>query len=134
EAVPDPYFGGEGPERAGCIRCGGCMVGCRFGAKNTLDQNYLYLAEKHGTEIHPERTVVDVIPLEGGGYEVVTERSGAVFRKGRKIFRAEQVIFSAGTLGTQRLLHGLKDSGRLGKVSARLGELTRTNSEAIVGA
>lgn len=133
-SVPDPYFGGEGPDRVGCTHCGGCMVGCRHGAKNTLDQNYLYLAEKRGAKIHPGREVTDVIPLEGGGFEVVTQRPGALFRKDRQRFRAEQVIFSAGSLGTQRLLHTLKATRRLPNLSPRLGELTRTNSEAIVGA
>jgi cholesterol oxidase len=79
--APDPYFGGAGPERTGCTHCGGCMVGCRFGAKNTLDKNYLYFAEKLGAEREPMRTVVDVRALPGGGYAVTHERSGAWFAK-----------------------------------------------------
>lgn len=125
---PDPYFGGAGPARAGCVRCGGCMVGCRYGAKNTLDLNYLWLAERGGAEIHPEHEVTRIAPLPAGGWEVVTERPGAWVRKRRRAFRAEQVVLAAGVLGTLELLF------RLPGVSPRLGELVRTNSEAIVGA
>ena len=131
---PDPYFGGEGPTRTGCIECGGCMVGCRHNAKNTLDKNYLYLAEKHGAVVHPEHQAVDVIPLEEAGYRVVTERPGAWFRKRARSFTAGQVIFAAGTLGTGRLLQSLRESGRLPNLSPRLGHHVRTNSETIVGA
>ncbi|MCC7077954.1 MAG: GMC family oxidoreductase [Acidimicrobiia bacterium] len=136
--VPDPYFGGEGPDRSGCRECGGCMVGCRYDAKNTLDRNYLYLAEAKGAEIHPEREVVDVVPLSAdpgrSAYEVVTERPGAWVRRARRSFRAEHVVFSAGVLGTMRLLHGLRMAGRLPLLSDRLGHMVRTNSEAIVSA
>lgn len=131
---PDPYFGGEGPTRTGCIECGGCMVGCRHNAKNTLDKNYLYLAEKHGTVVHPQHQAVDVVPLDGGGYRVVTERPGAWFRKRSRAFTSDHVVFSAGTLGTGRLLHLLRDDGRLPNISSRLGYHVRTNSETIVGA
>jgi cholesterol oxidase len=131
---PDPYFGGEGPSRTGCIECGGCMVGCRHNAKNTLDKNYLYLAEKHGAVVHPEHQAVDVEAIEGGGYRVTTERPGAWFRKRSRSFTAGQVIFAAGTLGTARLLHTLRDTGRLPNLSPRLGYQVRTNSETIVGA
>lgn len=134
ETVDDPYFGGEGPSRTGCIECGGCMVGCRFRAKNTLDNNYLYLAEKRGAQVFPERTVVDLRQLESGGWEVTTERSGAWLRKERRTVTAEQVILSAAALGTQKLLLQLRDEGRLPDLSPALGSLTRTNSEAIVGA
>jgi cholesterol oxidase len=134
QEAADPYFGGAGPSRSGCIACGACMVGCRFNAKNTLDHNYLYLAEKLGADVHAEREVVDVVPLAGGGYEVVSERSGAWFAKDRRSVRAEQVVLSAGVLGTLRLLFDLRDRGRLPHLSPRLGELVRTNSEAIVGA
>ncbi len=130
--VADPYFGGEGPERTGCNHCGGCMVGCRFGAKNTLDRNYLYLAEKNGAEVHPERQVVDVVPRSGGGYEVRTRRPGAWVRKRERRFTADQVVFSAGVLGTLKLLLKLKDEGRLPHLSDRLGHVVRTNSEAIL--
>ena len=131
---PDPYFGGEGPTRTGCIECGGCMVGCRHNAKNTLDKNYLYLAEKHGTVVHPEHQAVDVEALDGGGYRITTERPGAWFRKRSRSFTARHVIFSAGTLGTARLLHALRENGRLPNLSSRLGYHVRTNSETIVGA
>ncbi len=131
---PDPYFGGEGPTRTGCIECGGCMVGCRYNAKNTLDKNYLYLAEKHGAVVYPEHQVVDIEALDGGGYRVTTQRPGAWFRKRSRSFTAGQVIFSAGTLGTARLLHSLRESGRLTNISPRLGYQVRTNSETIVGA
>ena len=132
--VPDPYFGGEGPTRTGCIECGGCMVGCRHNAKNTLDKNYLYLAEKHGAVVYPEHQAVDVIPLPDGGYRVVTERPGAWIRKRVRSFTTSQVVFAAGTLGTGRLLQLLRESGRLPDLSARLGYHVRTNSETIVGA
>ncbi len=132
--APDPYFGGEGPSRTGCLHCGGCMVGCRHDAKNSLDRNYLYLAERHGAVVHPEHEAVDVRPLAGGGYAVDTQRPGAWFRKRRRSFTAAQVIFAAGALGTLRLLLRLRHAGRLPYLSPRLGELVRTNSEAILGA
>ncbi|MCK6512584.1 GMC family oxidoreductase [Myxococcota bacterium] len=130
---PDPYFGGAGPERTGCNFCGGCMVGCRFGAKNTLDKNYLYLAEKLGCTIHPERTVSDVRALEGGGYEIVHRRSGSWLRRDVKVTRARNVVLSAGVLGTVKLLFEARERGSLPKVSPFLGEQVRTNSEAILG-
>lgn len=110
------------------------MVGCRYNAKNTLDRNYLYLAERGGAAIHPEREAVDVVPLADGRYEVVTERPGAWLRKRRELFRAEQVVFGAGVLGTLKLLFALKRAGRLPRLSDRLGHGVRTNSEAILGA
>ena len=134
ERVADPYFGGEGPERVGCIDCGGCMVGCRYEAKNTLDRNYLYLAEKHGVIVRAETEVVDIEPLRDGGYRITTDRSGAVVRHRKETVTAEHVILAAGSMGTQKLLHRLKDEGRLPNLSDRLGTLVRTNSEAIVGA
>jgi cholesterol oxidase len=132
--VPDPYFGGLGPDRVGCIRCGNCMVGCKHEAKNSLDHNYLYLAEGAGAEVLAERKVVDLVPLDGGGWRLVHERPGAWVRHDRQALTAEQVVLSAGSLGTQRLLFTLRDRGRLPRLSAALGSLTRTNSEAIVGA
>lgn len=132
--VADPYFGGQGPDRAGCTLCGGCMVGCRHNAKNTLDKNYLYFAEKLGTEIHPMRTVVDIRPLPGGGYEVEHIESGAWLFKKRKITRAKNVVLSAGVLGTVELLLNCKSRGSLPNVSEQLGQSVRTNSEAILGA
>ncbi|MCB0976474.1 MAG: GMC family oxidoreductase [Acidimicrobiales bacterium] len=134
ERVPDPYFGGEGPDKVGCTHCGACMVGCRVGAKNTLDRNYLYLAEKKGAVVYPDRKVVDLEPLTGGGWRVTTERPGAWVRKRRRTFTAERVVLSAGVLGTVKLLLRLRDEGRLPNLSPRLGDVVRTNSEAIVGA
>jgi cholesterol oxidase len=130
--VPDPFFGGVGPARKGCIECGGCMTGCRHGAKNTLTTNYLALAERSGAVVHPETTVYAVTPRQGGGYTVRTRPTRG--RGERREFIAEQVVFSAGTWGTQSLLHRLRDTGMLPYISPRLGELTRTNSEALVGA
>ena len=134
EEAPDPFFGGVGPSRTGCIACGGCMVGCRFNAKNTLDRNYLYLAERCGAEVHAETEVCDVTPRSEGGYEIQTRRPGAWFRKRACTFSADQVVFSAGALGTTRLLLGLRESGSLPDLSQRLGHAVRTNSEALLGA
>lgn len=133
ETASDPFFGGVGPERAGCISCGGCMVGCRFNAKNTLDRNYLYLAEQAGAIVYPETEVVGVLPRPGGGYTVVTERPGAWRNKRSRSFSAGQVIFSAGALGTTRLLLKLR-SETLPRLSDRIGHSVRTNSEALLGA
>ena len=136
ETVKDPYFGGEGPERTGCIFCGECMQGCRTGAKNNLTKNYLWFAEKRGARIHPEREVVDVRPIgakDGSeGYEVVTERPGAWFRKQRRAFRARGIVFAAGALGTNTLLARCRLNGSLPHLSDRLGHLVRTNSESIL--
>jgi cholesterol oxidase len=134
EEVADPYFGGAGPTRSGCIQCGACMIGCQHNAKNSLDKNYLHLGERAGTEVRAGRQVVDVEPLPEGGYRITTERAGSWVRKRRETQTAEQVIFSAGVLGTVRLLAGLRESGRLPRLSKRLGEVVRTNSESIVGA
>jgi cholesterol oxidase len=133
ERVADPYFGGVGPERTGCLHCGGCMTGCRHGAKNTLVKNYLWLAERHGARVQPLTTVTAVRPVDGG-YEVETVRTGSWVRRRRQRIRAEQVIFAAGALGTQRLLHRMRATGALPRLSPMLGVLTRTNSEAILGA
>lgn len=129
--VPDPYFGGAGPARRGCTECGACMTGCRDGAKNTLTTNYLHLAEQAGVRIRPLTTVTDIRPRPGGGYTVGTRRTGGL---GRGSVAAGQVVVAASALGTQRLLHRLKATGALPGLSDRLGELTRTNSESIVGA
>ncbi|ASW53619.1 FAD-dependent oxidoreductase [Plantactinospora sp. KBS50] len=135
ETVPDPYFGGAGPSRTGCLHCGACMTGCRHGAKNTLVKNYLWLAERLGARIHPLTTVTAVRPAAGGrGYAVETVRTGARPRRRRTVLHADQVVFAAGALGTQRLLHRMRGTGALPGLSARLGALTRTNSEAILGA
>jgi cholesterol oxidase len=134
--VADPFFGGEGPERKGCQLCGRCMVGCPHGAKNTLVKNYLHLAEGRGAEVMPERTVVDIRPLgppDGSdGYEVESVRSGAWLRKERRVQRARGVVVSAGPLGTNTLLQRCRLNGSLPAISERLGELVRTNSEAIL--
>ena len=132
--VEDPFFGGVGPARRGCIECGECMTGCRHGAKNTLLQNYLYLAERGGAEVHPLTTVTGIRPLPDGRYAVDTERTGAWLRPRGRRFIATHVVLAAGTLGTQKLLHRMRDEGHLPHLSPRLGELTRTNSEAILGA
>jgi cholesterol oxidase len=130
--VPDPYFGGEGPARTGCTLCGGCMVGCRHGAKNTLDKNYLYLAEKRGATIIPETKVTDIRPRAGGGYEVDTERSTAILRKGRRTLTARTVVVAAGVLGSVDLLMKCRERGSLPRLSPALGQYVRTNSEALL--
>src|SRR5271155_2296428 len=134
--VPDPFFGGEGPERTGCKLCGRCMVGCPHGAKNTLVKNYLYFAERNGAQVLPERTVIDIRPLGSsdgeGGYEIESERSGAWLRKERRVHRARGVVVAAGPLGTNRLLQRCRVKGSLPRISERLGELVRTNSESIL--
>jgi cholesterol oxidase len=132
--MPDPFFGGEGPARTGCILCGECMTGCRHGAKNTLDRNYLYLAEKRGCAVHAETMVTDIRPLPGGGFEVDTVRSTSRLRRRPRVFRARGVVVSAGTLGTVKLLLRCKERGSLPRISDQLGNWVRTNSEALVGA
>jgi cholesterol oxidase len=136
EEVDDPYFGGVGPRRTGCIECGSCMTGCRVGAKNTLVKNYLYLAERGGATVHPMTTVTAVRPQADGTWLIDAVRTGAlrIGKRGRRRFRANQVVLAAGTWGTQQLLHRMRDKGVLPRLSPRLGELTRSNSEAIVGA
>jgi cholesterol oxidase len=135
EEVPDPYFGGEGPPRAGCIRCGACMPGCRYNAKNTLMKNYLWFAERNGVRIEPERTVVDVRPLDGDdgreGYAVTSERSGRWLAKDRRTHTARGVVLAAGAMGTNQLLHQCRENGSLPRLSRRVGYRVRTNSEAI---
>ncbi|MDO5740288.1 MAG: GMC family oxidoreductase [Ornithinimicrobium sp.] len=136
--VEDPYFGGEGPRRRGCLECGECMVGCRHGAKNTLVKNYLWFAERLGATIIPDTTVTSIRPRPEGGYVVTTVRSGSWLarrRPGARLTRtADQVVLAAGAWGTQHLLHRLKCDGDLPALSDRLGVLTRTNSEALLGA
>jgi cholesterol oxidase len=137
--VPDPYFGGAGPPRRGCIHCGGCMVGCRHNAKNTLVKNYLYLAEHAGAEVRPECEVRDIRPLpagrpDGTRYDVIYRRSTAWFGASPRSVRARNVVVSAGTLGTLRLLFRCRDITRaLPNLSRRLGDYVRTNSESLLG-
>lgn len=137
ETVPDPYFDGEGPARTGCTFCGGCMVGCQHGAKNTLDKNYLYFAEKHGATVLAESKVVDIRPINGkadgaDGYEFDVVNPFAWFKR-VKTYRARGVILSAGVMGTVSLLHKLKLTGSLPHLSECIGDFVRTNSEAIIG-
>ena len=143
KTVPDPYFGGEGPPRTGCLRCGACMVGCRHGAKNTLLKNYLWFAEKHGAEVIADCEVTDIRPIARGdgsaavpdgsmGYRVTSQRPGAWFAKNRRVLTARGIVVAAGALGTSRLLIRCKETGSLPRLSPRLGELVRTNSESIL--
>lgn len=134
EKVGDPFFGGEGPDRTTCNYCGGCMIGCRHGAKNTLDKNYLFFAEKLGAEVLPETRVTCVREDGQGGFVVRTERSTRKLLKGRRTFRARGVVFSAGALGTVNLLLKLQEEGKLPRLSPALGSYVRTNSEVICGA
>jgi cholesterol oxidase len=133
--VPDPYFDGEGPARSGCRRCGSCMVGCRYNAKNTLVKNYLFFAEKLGVAIRPERQVTEVRPSgapDGSdGYEVTSVRSGTWTRSGGEKLRAKGVVFAAGALGTNQLLADCKQIGALPRLSDRIGYVVRTNSESV---
>ncbi len=137
--VPDPYFDGEGPPRAACIQCGGCMVGCRYNAKNTLVKNYLYFAEKGGAEVRPEAEVTDIRPLppgqpDGARYEVIYRRSTALLFKAARRVRTHGVVLSAGVIGTLRLLFRCRDETHsLPELSPRLGDCVRTNSEALLG-
>jgi len=128
--VSDPYFDGEGPSRTGCTRCGACMVGCRVGAKNTLDRNYLWLAERKGVRIVSDTCAV-AIEDTGGGFVVETRRTTG-FGGGRRRWRARCVVVSGGVIGTVRLLGESKRRGGLPCVSDRLGDVVRTNSEAIL--
>jgi cholesterol oxidase len=134
QEVPDPYFGGAGPARRACTECGECMTGCRHGAKNTLNENYLYLAEKAGAVVHPMTTVVSVTEDSRGGFAVATLPTDDRRKSRGRLFTARRVVLAAGTYGTQTLLHRMKAGGQLPYLSDRLGELTRTNSEALVGA
>ena len=133
QTVPDPFFGGVGPARTGCIECGECMTGCRHGAKNTLVKNYLALAEKAGAQVIPMTTVTRFGQRSDGVWEVATKRTGRRLPGGGKTYTARHVVLAAGTYGTQKLLFSMRDTGTL-RLSPRLGVLTRTNSESIVGA
>jgi cholesterol oxidase len=135
QTVPDPYFGGEGPTRAGCRQCGGCMVGCRYNAKNTLPKNYLYFAEKNGAEIISEAEVIDIKPLaDNAGYGVEFKSSTRFLNGHRGRVQARGVILSASVMGTIKLLLNLRDVKKsLPHLSPRLGDMVRTNSEALLG-
>lgn len=134
DEVADPYFGGAGPARKACTECGECMTGCRHGAKNTLNENYLHLAERAGAVIHPMTTVTALSDHPDGGYRVRTVPTEGRRRARPTVLRARYVVVAAGTYGTQTLLHTMKDLGELPRLSDRLGDLTRTNSEGLVGA
>ncbi len=139
ETQADPFFGGAGPARTGCTECGNCMVGCRVGAKNTLMKNYLYLAERLGAVIEPMRTVTRIGELPGAdgeqpAYRILHERTGPRAGQDPRVVTASHVVLAAGTWGTQLLLHAMKGEGELPRISERLGHLTRTNSESLLGA
>ncbi|MFF4082344.1 GMC oxidoreductase [Streptomyces sp. NPDC001777] len=131
--VADPFFGGAGPSRKACTECGECMTGCRHGAKNTLNENYLHLAQEAGAVVHPMTSVVAVVEDSRGGYAVKTLPTDNRKKGKGRTFTARKVVVAAGTYGTQTLLHRMKDTGLLPRISSRLGELTRTNSEGLVG-
>ncbi len=145
--VADPFFGGEGPERRGCIYCGGCMLGCRHGAKNTLDKNYLYLAEKRGLAVRTETEVTHVSPLSdlpdapppsgtpqwSPGYRIEALSGPEHARRQPEVFEADHVIFAGGVMGTVDLLLRLKEDPRgLPRLSEQLGNYVRTNSESLI--
>jgi cholesterol oxidase len=133
QTVPDPYFGGEGPDRTGCKHCSACMTGCRHNAKNTLDKNYLWLAEKRGLRIEADTEVTWVRPLPDGGYQV--DAHAGVGANARNVsYQASRVIFAGGVMGTIPLLLKLKASpDGLPKLSDRVGDFVRTNSESLIG-
>ena len=139
ETVPDPFFDGKGPDRAGCIHCGGCMVGCRHNAKNMLSKNYLYFAEKNGAEIIPESKVVDIKPVTdmnstGPRYRILYQPSTSLIKRKQTEIHARNVIVAAGALGTMELLFRCRDETQsLPKISQKLGDQVRTNSENIMG-
>lgn len=134
EKVPDPYFNGRGPERGECNLCGACMIGCRFGAKNTLDKNYLYFAKEWGAKIHPELKAQAIVPQPNGGYVVKTLSSTSWFKKSGPTFSADKVVISAGVMGTMELLLESKYIHKtLPAISNRLGTIVRTNGESLLG-
>jgi len=132
--VSDPYFNGAGPERSGCCFCGSCMTGCRFNAKNSLDRNYLYLAEQLGASILEGRQALKVTPVGGtrgrDGYRVEVVNAVGIRNK-RKEYTAGGVILSGGVLGTVRLLLNMKGSNLEG-ISSQIGQQIRTNNESLV--
>lgn len=134
QTVPDPYFGGRGPDRTGCIRCGGCMLGCRHNAKNSLDKNYLHLARQGGAQVHADTEVRTVAPREGGGYRIVARRGRYPLFGETLEYTTKNVIFAGGVLGTLPLLLRLQQDPKcLPNLSPRLGYAIRTNSESLIG-
>jgi cholesterol oxidase len=133
KTVPDPYFGGEGPDRTGCISCGGCMIGCRHGAKNTLDKNYLYLAERRGLTLEADTEVTWIQPLSGSGYTVEALYGRTPWFRQKRRYTANNIVLAGGVLGTVGLLLKLKQSEEgLPHLSDQLGNFVRTNSESII--
>lgn len=133
-SVPDPFFGGLGPDRTGCTGCGRCVLGCPFGAKNTLVKNYLHLAEGIGARIRPLTTVTGLRPREGGGWRVQAEHTGAAPTRQRELLDADQVVLAAGAWGTAELLHRARLCGALPDLSPALGTRTCTNREVLLAA
>ena len=131
--VPDPFFDGQGPSRTGCTQCGACIIGCRHNAKNTLDKNYLYLAEKKGAVVRADAEVWDIEALEGGGYAVSTKEGARLTGRTTARTTTQNLILSGGALGTVTLLLELARRGCLPKLSKRLGDFVRTNSEVLMG-
>ncbi len=134
KTIPDPFFGGRGPERTGCCLCGGCMVGCRYNAKNTLVKNYLYLAERLGVVIFPETRATLIREDSASNFLVDTVCSTSVFRRKRQTFSSRKLILAAGVLGTLNLLFNCREQGTLSRLSPMLGARVRTNSESLTGA
>ena len=135
KTVPDPYFDGEGPDRSGCNFCGGCMTGCRYNAKNTLDKNYLYFARKKGVQIRAESEVYDILTVNNAdgsdGYVIRWKTSTAFFKK-KGTVKCKSIVFAGGVLGTVPLLLKLK-SKSLPRLSDKVGAGVRTNSESLLG-
>lgn len=129
QTIDDPYFDGEGPARRGCHFCGECIAGCEFGAKNSLDYNYLHLAQQAGATVQAETRAERIAPAPGGGYAVTVRGPG-----GRQVLYAQKLVLAAGVIGTLQLLLTARDIHRtLPQVSPRCGEVVRTNSEALTG-
>ena len=133
-AAKDPFFGGVGPDRNGCQQCGSCMTGCKFNAKNTLPKNYLGLAESAGAKVFPLTTATKIEQLHNGDWKITTKKTDDPFGSRGDVFYAKDLIVAAGTFNTQKLLHKMKSSKVLPNLSDRLGDLSRTNSEALTGA
>jgi len=129
----DPYFNGLGPKRKGCVECAGCMVGCRHEAKNTLDKNYLWFAEKFGANVLPE-TLATKIEFKEGIYHVTTQSSTSWFKRKVQVFKSKGLVISGGVLGTMELLLRQKHELRtMPELSDSLGFNLRTNSESLCG-